>query len=63
MMVTLIMVWCLSTACEEVRDHVRLDMGACMIFGQHRAADWQRENPAYAEHQLRAWRCQMGERA
>ena len=62
-MATLIMIWCLAGVCEPVRDTVALSMGACMTFGQHRASDWQREHPAYAEHRLQGWRCEMGERA
>lgn len=63
MIAALIMTWCLLGVCEDVRAPVRLSMGDCTIFGQHYASDWQRENPAYADHRLHGWRCEMGERA
>lgn len=63
MTVVLYMIWCLSGSCETIRDTVRLpSMMACAIYGQHRASDWQREHPAYAEHELRRWSCELGER-
>lgn len=63
MSAVLLMLWCLAGACEEVRAPTALDWQACATFGQHYASDWQRANPAYADHRLRRWRCQVGERA
>lgn len=62
MMAVLILSWCLAT-CETVYVPVRITMIECAIHGPRIAAQWQRENPGYAGHTLRRWRCEHGERA
>lgn len=62
MIAALLMTWCLAGQCEEIRAPVQLSMMECVIHGQQVAAWWISENPAYAQHKLRRWRCETGER-
>ncbi len=69
MSTVLIMVLCLaggSARCEVIRPAewpAGVSLMQCAVFGQHFASDWLRAHPNYTDYELRAWRCQTGERA
>jgi hypothetical protein len=62
MIAIVLLTLCLGTSCETVRVPIAASMIECAIHGQQIATWWQREHPAYAEHRLRRWTCETGER-
>ena len=60
-LITLAFLACMHGACRTVAIPFDGSLQACMLYGQHAIAQWQREHPGWTL--ARGYRCETGSNA